>query len=90
MILRMLDFCNRHNIEPITELFPLKVNEALVHLETGKARDRMVLQNDFAEGYLHPIHFLLMCSCACVLCVPMLEIGYKEDRLSFSFTHIPR
>jgi uncharacterized zinc-type alcohol dehydrogenase-like protein len=51
MILRMLDFCNRHYIEPVTELFPLsKVNEALAHLETGKARYRIVLQNDYAEG----------------------------------------
>jgi alcohol/geraniol dehydrogenase (NADP+) len=49
-ILRMLDFCNRHNIEPVTELFPLsKVNEALAHLESGKARYRIVLHNDFAD-----------------------------------------
>jgi uncharacterized zinc-type alcohol dehydrogenase-like protein len=46
----MLDFCNRHNIEPVTELFPLsKVNEALAHLESGKARYRIVLHNDFAD-----------------------------------------
>jgi uncharacterized zinc-type alcohol dehydrogenase-like protein len=32
----MLDFCNRHAIEPIIEEFPLsRVNEALAHLESG-------------------------------------------------------
>jgi uncharacterized zinc-type alcohol dehydrogenase-like protein len=44
----MLDFCNRHAIEPIIEEFPLSgVNEALAHLESGKARYRIVLRNDF-------------------------------------------
>jgi uncharacterized zinc-type alcohol dehydrogenase-like protein len=47
-ILKMLDFCNRHAIEPIIEEFPLsRVNEALAHLESGKARYRIVLHNDF-------------------------------------------
>ena len=46
-ILMMLDFCNRHAIEPIIEEFPLRVNEALAHLESGKARYRIVLRNDF-------------------------------------------
>ena len=46
-ILMMLDFCNRHGIEPITEEFPLsRVNEALAHLESGEARYRIILQND--------------------------------------------
>src|SRR5215469_14152049 len=46
-ILMMLDFCNRHAIEPIIEVFPLsRVNEALSHLESGKARYRIVLRND--------------------------------------------
>ena len=46
-ILMMLDFCSRHAIEPIIEEFPLsRVNGALAHLESGKARYRIVLQND--------------------------------------------
>jgi uncharacterized zinc-type alcohol dehydrogenase-like protein len=44
----MLDFCNRHAIEPIVEEFPFsRVNSALSHLESGKARYRIVLRNDF-------------------------------------------
>ena len=47
-ILMMLDFCNRHVIKPIIEEFPLsRVNEALTRLESGKARYRIVLRNDF-------------------------------------------
>ena len=43
----MLDFCARHNIAPVTEEFPMsKANEALAHLEAGKARYRIVLKND--------------------------------------------
>ena len=43
----MLDFCARHAIVPITEEFPMaKANEALEHLEAGKARYRVVLKND--------------------------------------------
>ena len=43
----MLDFCNRHAIEPVIEEFPIsRVNEALSHLESGKARYRIVLRND--------------------------------------------
>ncbi|NHE57604.1 NADPH-dependent aldehyde reductase Ahr [Cyclobacterium plantarum] len=42
----MLEFCVRHGIYPITEEFPMsKVNEALEHLESGKARFRIVLKN---------------------------------------------
>lgn len=42
----MLDFCVRHAIYPITEEFPMsQVNEALEHLESGKARFRIVLKN---------------------------------------------
>lgn len=45
---RMLDFCARHAIAPVTESFPMsKVNDALAHLESGRARYRIVLQNDF-------------------------------------------
>lgn len=43
----MLDFCARHGIAPITETFPMsQANEALEHLKAGKARYRLVLQND--------------------------------------------
>lgn len=45
----MLDFCARHNIAPITETFPMsRVNDAFDHLKAGKARYRLVLENDFA------------------------------------------
>ncbi len=41
---RMLDFCARHGIAPVTETFPVnKINEAVAHLEEGKARYRVVL-----------------------------------------------
>jgi len=44
----MLEFCARHNIEAVTENFPMsKINEAFEHLESGKARYRIVLENDF-------------------------------------------
>lgn len=44
---RMLDFSARHAIAPMTEHFPLsKVNEAMEHLRAGKARYRIVLEND--------------------------------------------
>lgn len=43
----MLDFCARHAIAPITETFPLtRVNEALDHLRHGRARYRVVLENN--------------------------------------------
>jgi len=46
---QMLGFCARHGIEAVTETFPMsKVNDALAHLESGKARYRVVLKNDFA------------------------------------------
>ncbi len=41
----MLDFCVRHDIYPTIEEFPLeKINEAIEHLEKGKARFRIVLK----------------------------------------------
>ena len=41
----MLEFCVRHNIYPMVEEFPLeKANEAIEHLESGKARYRIVLK----------------------------------------------
>ncbi|HEX5218750.1 MAG TPA: NAD(P)-dependent alcohol dehydrogenase [Verrucomicrobiae bacterium] len=43
----MLDFCARHGIAPMVEKFPMsRVNEALEHLRAGKARYRIVLEND--------------------------------------------
>lgn len=43
-IARMLEFCARHDIRPQIETFPMeKVNEALDHLKSGKARCRIVL-----------------------------------------------
>jgi uncharacterized zinc-type alcohol dehydrogenase-like protein len=43
----MLDFCVLHGIAAITEEFPMsKANEALEHLEAGKARYRVVLKQD--------------------------------------------
>jgi len=45
---KMLEFCARHNIEAVTEQFPMsRVNEALEHLAAGRARYRIVLENDF-------------------------------------------
>lgn len=42
---KMLEFCVRHDIYPIVESFPMKeVNEAIAHLEAGKARYRVVLR----------------------------------------------
>lgn len=44
----MLEFCARHDIAPAVEEFPMsKVNEAIEHLHSGKARYRVVLKNDF-------------------------------------------
>jgi uncharacterized zinc-type alcohol dehydrogenase-like protein len=44
----MLEFCRRHEIAPQIEVYPMsKVNEALAHLKSGKARYRIVLKNDF-------------------------------------------
>jgi len=41
----MLEFCVRHSIYPMVEEFPIeKVNEAMAHLEAGKARYRIVLK----------------------------------------------
>lgn len=43
---KMLDFAARHNIAPMTETFAFEhVNEALEHLEAGKARYRIVLKH---------------------------------------------
>ena len=46
-VAKMLDFCARHEIAPVTESFKMsEVNEAFEHLEAGKARYRIVLTND--------------------------------------------
>jgi len=46
--MQMLDFCARHELAPQIEVFPMsKVNDALEHLRAGKARYRIVLENDF-------------------------------------------
>jgi uncharacterized zinc-type alcohol dehydrogenase-like protein len=45
---RMLAFSARHSVAPVVEFFPMsKVNDALEHLRSGKARYRVVLINDF-------------------------------------------
>jgi len=45
----MLDFCARHGIAPVIEEFPMsKANEAIAHLEAGKARYRIVLKQDLS------------------------------------------
>jgi uncharacterized zinc-type alcohol dehydrogenase-like protein len=48
-VVKMLDFCARHRIAPVTEFFPMsRVNDALEHLRAGKARYRIVLNNDLS------------------------------------------
>ena len=43
----MLDFTARHGIAPVVEEFPMsRVNDAIEHLRSGKARYRVVLKND--------------------------------------------
>ena len=43
----MLDFAARHKIAPTTEHFPMsKINDAIERLKSGKARYRIVLEND--------------------------------------------
>ena len=43
----MLDFCARHDIAPVIESFPMsRVNDAIEHLRAGRARYRIVLEND--------------------------------------------
>jgi uncharacterized zinc-type alcohol dehydrogenase-like protein len=47
MIDDMLEFSARHSIAPIIETFPMsKVNDAFERLRSGKARYRLVLEND--------------------------------------------
>jgi uncharacterized zinc-type alcohol dehydrogenase-like protein len=45
---QMLDFCARHQIAPVTEHYKLsQINDAFERLRSGKARYRIVLENDF-------------------------------------------
>ncbi len=46
-IRKMLAFAARHEITPVTEHFPMsQANEAIEHLESGKARYRIILDQD--------------------------------------------
>jgi len=48
VVAKMLEFCTRHNIETVTENYKMsQINEAFERLESGKARYRIVLKNDF-------------------------------------------
>ncbi len=47
-IREMLRFAAQHKVEPQVEMYPMsKVNDAMEHLKSGKARYRIVLKNDF-------------------------------------------
>ena len=44
----MIEFCARHDINAVVETFPMsRANEAIARLQSGKARFRVVLTNDF-------------------------------------------
>lgn len=46
MVAKMLEFCVRHDIKPMVDYFPMsKINEAIAHLKSGKARYRVVVEN---------------------------------------------
>ncbi len=48
VVAKILEFCARHNIETVAENFKMsQINEAFEHLENGKARYRIILENDF-------------------------------------------
>ncbi|KAA8732446.1 NAD(P)-dependent alcohol dehydrogenase [Acinetobacter qingfengensis] len=45
---QLLIFAARHQIQPQVEIFPMsQVNQAITHLKSGKARYRIVLEQDF-------------------------------------------
>lgn len=45
---KMLEFCTRHNIKPVSQHFKMsQANEAIELLRSGKARYRLVLEADF-------------------------------------------
>lgn len=46
---KMLEFCARKSIAPVTQHYPMsQINEAFDQLESGQARYRLVLENDFS------------------------------------------
>jgi len=46
---RMLEFCARHEIAPVAEFFPMsRINDGVARMRSGKARYRVVLQNDLS------------------------------------------
>ncbi|MEM0897952.1 MAG: NAD(P)-dependent alcohol dehydrogenase [Verrucomicrobiota bacterium] len=48
LVAKMLDFCARKDIHPVTQHFPMsRINEAFEALHAGQARYRLVLDNDF-------------------------------------------
>ena len=48
VIKEMLDFAVLHEIKPQIEVFPMsQINAAFEHMEQGKARYRIVLENDW-------------------------------------------
>lgn len=48
---KMIDFSARKQILPTVETFPMsQINQAIQHLRDGKARYRIVLQNDFSTA----------------------------------------
>ncbi len=48
VVRKMLEFCARHDLNAVTEDFKMsEINEAFDHLENGKPRYRIVLENDF-------------------------------------------
>lgn len=51
VVRKMIEFCARHGIETVTENYKMsEINEAFEHLENGKARYRIVLENDFRNN----------------------------------------
>jgi len=44
----MVNFAARAGVKPVIETYPMsKINEAISHMREGKARYRIVLENDF-------------------------------------------
>ena len=44
---KMLDFANRHQIQPQVEIFPMsEINQAFDRLKSGDTRYRIVLSNE--------------------------------------------
>ncbi len=48
VVRRMLEFCDRHDIEALTETYPMsRINDAFERLRSGKTRYRIVLEANF-------------------------------------------